>query len=58
MVGALYSMVRPVPWCYGNPMFSHEIINVNTSKRALLFTNINEHKKMWETQVFIHLLAV
>ncbi len=50
MVGALYSVVRPVPWYCGIPLFSHEIINVNTSKRALLFTNINEPPKMWESR--------
>ncbi len=47
MVGALYSVVRPIPWYCGNPVFSGEIINVNTSKRPFLFTNIklNIHKQ-------------
>ncbi len=45
MVGALYSVVRPIPWYCGNPVFSREIININTSKRAFLFTNINIHKQ-------------
>ncbi len=54
MVRALYYVIRLIPWYYGNPVFSHEIINVNTSKRALFFTNITPHKKMLEKQVFIH----
>ena len=41
MVRSPYSVVRPILWYGGNPQFSREIINknVNTSKRALLFTN-------------------
>ncbi len=35
MVRALYYVIRPIPWYYGNPVVSHEIINVNTSKRGL-----------------------
>ncbi len=54
MVGALYSVVLPIPGYHDNPVFSHEIININTSRRTLLFTNINEHKKYGEKLVFIH----
>ena len=45
MVGALYAVVRLIPWYCGNAVFSREIINVNTSKRYFLFTNINIHKQ-------------
>ncbi len=54
MVGALYSVVLPVLWYHGNPVFFREIINVNTGRRTLLFINISEHKKYGEKLVFIH----
>ncbi len=55
VVGALYSLVRLILWYCGNPMFSSEIINVNTSKRVRLFTNITERKRIREKKVFVHL---
>ncbi len=50
LVGVLYSVVRPIPWYYGNPVFSRVMVNINTSKCARLFTIINEHKKCGESR--------